>query len=40
LLTLRRDLGRSVDYVLAGPPGDLASPTPIRDGRSGRVLRA
>ena len=40
LLTLRRDLGRSVDYVLAGPLGSLASPTPIRDGRSGRLLRA
>jgi L-threonylcarbamoyladenylate synthase len=39
LLTLRRDLGRSVDYVLAGPLSTLASPTPIRDGRSGRLLR-
>jgi L-threonylcarbamoyladenylate synthase len=40
LLKLRRDLGLSVDYVLAGPLGGLASPTPIRDARSGRVLRA
>ena len=40
LLTLRRDLGRSVDYVLAGALGGLSAPTAIRDGRSGRVLRA
>ncbi|HEY3515870.1 MAG TPA: Sua5/YciO/YrdC/YwlC family protein [Gammaproteobacteria bacterium] len=39
LLKLRRDLGAEVDYVLAGPLGGLASPTAIRDGRSGRVLR-
>jgi L-threonylcarbamoyladenylate synthase len=39
LLALRRDLGRSVDYVLAGPLGDQATPTPIRDGRTGRLLR-
>lgn len=39
LLKLRRDLGAQVDYVLAGPLGGLASPTAIRDGRSGRVLR-
>jgi len=39
LLRLRRDLGAKVDYVLAGPLGGLASPTAIRDGRSGRVLR-
>ncbi len=40
LLQLRRDLGRRVDYVLAGPLGGLAAPTVIRDGRSGSVLRA
>jgi L-threonylcarbamoyladenylate synthase len=40
LLSLRRDLGRDVDYVLAGPLGGLAQPTGIRDGRSGQVLRA
>jgi hypothetical protein len=40
LLKLRRDLGAEVDYVLAGPLGNLAAPTAIRDGRSGRVLRA
>lgn len=39
LLRLRRDLGPRVDYVLAGPLGDLAEPTPIKDGRSGKVLR-
>ena len=39
LLKLRRDLGAEVDYVLAGSLGGLASPTAIRDGRSGRVLR-
>jgi L-threonylcarbamoyladenylate synthase len=39
LLKLRRDLGRQVDYVLAGALGGLAQPTVIRDGRSGRVLR-
>lgn len=40
LLVLRRDLGRRVDYVLAGPLGSSAAPTPIRDARSGSVLRA
>jgi L-threonylcarbamoyladenylate synthase len=39
LLHLRRELGAKVDYVLAGPLGDLAQPTVIRDGRSGRILR-
>jgi L-threonylcarbamoyladenylate synthase len=39
LLQLRRDLGSQVDYVLAGALGNLAQPTAIRDGRSGRVLR-
>jgi L-threonylcarbamoyladenylate synthase len=38
-LALRRHLGRSVDYVLVGALGGLESPTAIRDGRSGRVLR-
>ena len=40
LLLLRRTLGSRIDYVLAGPLGGLAAPTAIRDGRSGRVLRA
>lgn len=39
-LRVRRLLGASVDYVLAGPLGGLAEPTAIRDGRTGRVLRA
>jgi L-threonylcarbamoyladenylate synthase len=39
-LRLRLDLGRSVDYVLAGPLGGSSQPTTIRDGTSGRVLRA
>lgn len=38
-LRVRRLLGSSIDYVLAGPLGGLASPTTIRDGRTGRVLR-
>ena len=40
LLKLRRDLGRAVDYILAGPLGGEARPTPIRDARSGSTLRA
>jgi len=40
LLPLRRGLGRGVDYVLAGPLGQLANPTVIRDAATGRVLRA
>ena len=40
LLKLRRDLGSRLDYVLAGALGGLASPTAIRDGRSGDTLRA
>lgn len=36
---LRRELGRKVDYVLAGPLGGLARPTVIKDGRTGKVLR-
>jgi L-threonylcarbamoyladenylate synthase len=39
LLPLRRELGPAVDYVLAGPLGGLERPTPIRDGRTGHVLR-
>lgn len=40
LLKLRRELGRRVDYVLAGPLGGLAQPTVIRDARSGLILRS
>lgn len=39
LLRLRRQLGRDVDYVLAGPLGAAAGPSEIRDGRSGAILR-
>jgi L-threonylcarbamoyladenylate synthase len=40
LRVLRRELGREVDYVLAGGLGGLARPTVIKDGRTGKVLRA
>jgi L-threonylcarbamoyladenylate synthase len=39
-LQVRRELGRTVDYVLPGQVGGLARPTAIKDGRTGRVLRA
>jgi L-threonylcarbamoyladenylate synthase len=39
-LAVRRRLGRFVDFVLAGPLGDSARPTEIRDAATGRVLRA
>lgn len=39
LLKLRAELGRQVDYVLAGELGDLTAPTSIRDAASGRLLR-
>lgn len=39
LLLVRRELGRLVDYVLAGPLGDSAQPTQIRSGATGAVLR-
>jgi L-threonylcarbamoyladenylate synthase len=40
LIRLRRDLGALVDYVLPGPLGAAPRPTAIRDGRTGRTLRA
>ena len=40
LRRVRRELGRKVDYVLAGELGGLAKPTVIKDGRTGKVLRA
>jgi L-threonylcarbamoyladenylate synthase len=40
LLQLRRDLGSLVDYVLPGALGGSARPSAIRDGRTGRTLRA
>ncbi|MBL8260118.1 MAG: Sua5/YciO/YrdC/YwlC family protein [Candidatus Competibacteraceae bacterium] len=39
-LAVRRQLGRALDYVLAGPTGGAAKPTAIRDLRSGRQFRA
>ena len=39
ILRVRAELGSAVDYVLAGTLGGLASPTVIKDGRTGRVLR-
>jgi L-threonylcarbamoyladenylate synthase len=39
LRVLRRELGREVDYVLAGALGGLAKPTAIRDGRTGKIVR-
>lgn len=38
-LAVRRALGAAIDDVVAGPLGGLASPTTIRDGMTGRVLR-
>lgn len=38
-LMVRRQLGRAVDYVLAGPLGNSARPTEIRDLRTGRIVR-
>jgi L-threonylcarbamoyladenylate synthase len=37
---LRRELGRQVDYVLAGALGGLERPTVIKDARSGKILRS
>lgn len=38
-LAVRRQLGRFVDCVLAGPLGDSPRPTEIRDAATGKVLR-
>lgn len=40
LLHVRRSFSGGLDYVLAGPLGGLERPTVIKDGRTGRVLRA
>jgi L-threonylcarbamoyladenylate synthase len=37
--TVRAELGEAVDVIVDGPLGELASPTPIRDARTGRTLR-
>ena len=39
VLQLRREFGAKLDYVLAGPLGDLSQPTMIRDGMTGEILR-
>lgn len=39
-LQVRRRLGRAVDLILAGACGPARRPTPIRDGRTGALLRA
>ncbi|MDE2461268.1 MAG: threonylcarbamoyl-AMP synthase [Gammaproteobacteria bacterium] len=38
-LTVRRLLGKHVDYVVPGAVGGLKKPTEIRDARTGQVLR-
>lgn len=38
-LAVRRQLGRSIDAVLAGPTGGVEKPTEIRDLRSQRLVR-
>jgi L-threonylcarbamoyladenylate synthase len=40
VIRLRRELGQEVDYVLPGALGGLAQPTVIKDGRTGKILRA
>jgi L-threonylcarbamoyladenylate synthase len=39
-LTVRRMFGAHLDVILHAPLGGLERPTEIRDGRSGRVVRA
>jgi len=39
-LTVRRELGNEVDYILHGELGDSDKPTEIRDAVTGRVIRA
>jgi L-threonylcarbamoyladenylate synthase len=39
-LTVQRELGDKVDYILHGELGDLAQPTEIRDAQTGRIVRA
>lgn len=39
-LAVRRQLGRGIDYLLAGPLGGARRPSEIRDLASGRVVRA
>lgn len=39
-LTVRRELGNQVDYILHGELGDSDKPTEIRDATTGRIIRA
>lgn len=39
-LTVRRELGDKVDYILHGALGNRARPTEIRDAQTGRIIRA
>jgi L-threonylcarbamoyladenylate synthase len=39
-LAVRTHLGRALDHVIAGPLGREGRPTTIRDGLTGKVLRA
>jgi L-threonylcarbamoyladenylate synthase len=39
-LRVRQQFGDAIDYLLPGPLGDLANPTTIRDGVTGKVLRS
>lgn len=39
-LRVRRVFGHQVDRIVHGPLGESARPTEIRDGRTGKVLRA
>lgn len=39
-LTVQRIFGGNVDCILHGPLGGLGRPTEIRDGRTGRIVRA
>jgi L-threonylcarbamoyladenylate synthase len=39
-LTVRRELGSRVDYILHGELGDSEKPTEIRDAATGRIIRA
>ena len=38
-LAVRRQLGKDIDYVLAGPLGGQRRPTEMRDGTTGAVVR-
>lgn len=37
---VRRQFGHGIDWLLSGPLGTLNHPTPIRDARTGALLRA